>query len=72
MERYLLFAGRHAHPKGGWGDYLQTYSNAIPAMLDGERLPPTRYDWWHVVDIEQGEVIAEGTTEPRPHLFRET
>lgn len=73
MRRYLVFAGDAAQPSGGWSDFL--------ADLDGreEAIEHARLNtaddiapnWGHVVDLENGSVIAafrNGVWEDPIHL----
>ena len=62
MKRYLLFAGTNYYPAGGWKDFRDSYDSLAEAMKCGEEftIEPTAplYDWWHIVDLEEGAVIA--------------
>lgn len=59
--RYLLFAGDHYYPSGGWNDYRGCYETIFAARVNG-----AGYDWSHVVDgltmqiiPTKSEIIAE-------------
>lgn len=69
MKRYALFAGNQYYPAGGWSDYRGAFdtmdearekarayntdqSDAYPAdSASGE------WEWWQIVDLNQGEVV---------------
>jgi hypothetical protein len=57
MKRYLLFGGKFSFPAGGWNDLkgqFDTEEEASAASQDD------RLEWWHIVDLEQGDAIEEG------------
>ncbi len=57
MKRYALFAGDNWYPAGGWKDFVQFYDRQDDAVrrgwVDGG-------DWWHVVDMETGDIVEKG------------
>lgn len=56
IDRYYLFAGDTYYPGGGIGDLRGSFCNrgeAVKAAENGD------YDWWHVLDRETMEVIAD-------------
>ena len=74
MKRYLLFSGSGFYPYGGWGDFQDDFGSLDEAKeqvrqwMDVEarrdwwepRIVP-EHDWWHVVDTETQQVVAEGS-----------
>lgn len=59
MNRYLLFAGYHYYPRGGWTDFRHSFDSLEDAFaygfqrdIGGRKL----YDWCHVLDLETWEV----------------
>ena len=59
MRRYLLFGGAIYYPFGGWDDFVDSYDSvaeSIAALGAGDR----RYDWFHVVDSQTGNVEVFG------------
>jgi hypothetical protein len=64
--RFLLFVGDYYYPEGGWRDFMgahPTLEAAKDAVSGGE----FRWDWWHVVDVSVGGIVASGS-ERRKHL----
>ncbi len=66
-KRYWLFAGDEHYAAGGWHDRRGMYDTIAEAVAEGKRLRrgfawSTRlqdvYEWWHVVDIATGEIVA--------------
>lgn len=55
MKQFLLFAGSHYYPSGGWADFVKDF-NSLEAALAHNR---QNYDWWHVVDITTGKVVIK-------------
>lgn len=52
-KRFVLFAGSTYYPSGGWDDYAGSADTLQDALEVGEKIDE---DWWHVVDLETGEV----------------
>lgn len=55
MKRYLLFAYDQYYPRGGWGDFKDSFDSLEEAFAYGLHKYPDgekRYDWCHVVDTE--------------------
>lgn len=57
MKRYALFHGDQFYPLGGWEDLCASFDTVEEARAATDRLNP-KYTWWHVVDIEAGEIVA--------------
>jgi hypothetical protein len=65
-KRYWLFAGDERYAAGGWHDRRGMYNTIAAAVAEGKRQRgfawSTRlqdvYEWWHVVDIATGEIVA--------------
>lgn len=55
MMSYLLFAGDHYYPSGGWHDFVDSFSSEDAAVKHAASLGN---DWWHVVC--GGEIVASG------------
>lgn len=61
VGRYWLFAGHNYYPRGGMCDFRQSFASIeeaveevpVMVMLYGE-------GWWHIVDIENHEVVKDG------------
>lgn len=49
LRRYLLFAGGHYYPNGGWNDFVESFDNLDQAKAVGLKL---REDWYHIFDTE--------------------
>ena len=72
VRRYLLFAGEHYYPRGGWDDFrksfrtraeAESYVEARLADFTQERPPwaamfATHCGWAHIIDGETGEKLA--------------
>lgn len=71
MGRYLLFAGDEYYPAGGWQDYkgrFDSVKEALKAAAGGTRNLDFQgtWDWWQIVDLATGKMVAEGTSEVMP------
>jgi hypothetical protein len=68
LKRFLLFAGVAYYPMGGWEDFIDSFDTLEEAVACG-KLRQQRREWWHVVDLEKGEVVDDDEmfpTEPGP------
>lgn len=53
MKNYLLFAGDHYYPSGGWDDFREAFETWGEADQEGKGLKEQhKVDWYHVVDLE--------------------
>ena len=65
-KRYWLFAGDEHYAAGGWHDRRGMYDTILEAVAEGKRQKKWSwshrvhdvYEWWHVVDITTGEIVA--------------
>jgi hypothetical protein len=57
MNRFLLFAGDHYYPLGGWDDLIGDFA----ALEEALAAPREGRDWWHVIDTNDGSTAASGT-----------
>ena len=65
-KRYWLFAGDEHYAAGGWHDRRGMYDTIAEAVAEGKRQqaaewchgPFSVFEWWHVVDIATGEIVA--------------
>jgi hypothetical protein len=65
--RYALFGGETHYAAGGWNDFKGAFPTAEIATEAGTSAmtPERRYgqdwsvEWWHVVDLATGEIVAE-------------
>lgn len=56
MKQYLLFAGDHYYPSGGWNDFIDSYATMEEVEKQWATLSNNKvYDWGHVVDITKGQ-----------------
>lgn len=55
MKRYLVFAGSHYYPSGGWDDYKGSFDN-LQECYRFLGLKPY-LDWLHVVDSTTGDIV---------------
>ena len=65
-KRYWLFAGDEHYATGGVHDRRGMYDTIAEAVAEGKRQRTAEwtdrvwdvYEWWHVVDITTGEIVA--------------
>lgn len=55
---FLLFAGVHYYPGGGWNDYVGSYSTLAEAMR-AAAIPDHDREWWHIVDTATGHIVEQ-------------
>ena len=61
MKQFLLFAGEDYYRKGGILDLRDAFDTIEAAVLAARALKveTSRYfDWWHIVDVSDGQVIS--------------
>lgn len=60
---YLLFAGFHYYPSGGWDDFIGSF-DSVQACLDALKsicAQKTHYeDWYQIVDMNTQRVVIYG------------
>ena len=71
VQRFLLFFGdcldwEKVGPQGGWKDLQGSYRSLEEAEAQGRAMDVKEtvevcYWWWHVVDMQTGTIVAEGT-----------
>ena len=54
---FLLFGGQTYYAEGGWNDYQGSYFTADEAITKGESLMDNSIEWFHVVDLDLGELV---------------
>jgi len=54
-KRYLLFAFDDCYPSGGWGDFVNGFSDLNLACAEARSL---HYDRWDVVDLATMQVVT--------------
>lgn len=59
LKRYLLFCMYNYYPTGGWNDFSDSFDTLELAVEAGKC---SYGDWWHVVDIEVGDIVERGDT----------
>ena len=65
-KRYWLFGGECYYATGGVHDRQGMYGTIAEAVAEGKRQQTSEwsdrlfavYEWWHVVDITTGEIVA--------------
>lgn len=57
MKRYLLFAGEHYYPEGGWADFHQDFDSLREAE-DKAATFGHGIDWWHIVDSQTKDRVV--------------
>jgi hypothetical protein len=66
--RYALFSGEVFFAAGGWNDFKGTFpaaDAAVAAGVSGVTARRPLSEWWHVVDLAAGQIVAE--SEAKPH-----
>lgn len=58
MKRYALFAGQEYACRGGWSDFCGSFDTADEAAGRVRQFVAEDVDWFHVVDLESGVVVA--------------
>ncbi|RTL00389.1 MAG: hypothetical protein EKK57_07250 [Proteobacteria bacterium] len=58
MKRYLLFAGYDYYPMGGWGDFVDSFSE-YPEALERAVEEMKNKDWFQIVDIYETRLIQD-------------
>ena len=54
MGAFLIFAGSHYYPGGGWNDFAGDASTLDEAK---EKLMRMNFEWAHVIDTSNGESV---------------
>ncbi len=57
MARYLVFAGDHYYPGGGWTDFVGSAVDLTGAL---KLVANHSHDWWHIVDTEVMLIVEHG------------
>jgi hypothetical protein len=52
MKQYLVFAGLHYHPLGGWNDFIDSFDDLKAARMVALSHVRTQSTWSHIVDLE--------------------
>lgn len=66
-RRFLVFYGNYANAEplpGGWQDYFRSFDQLTNATREVERLQrdyPDEVEWWHIVDLNTTQIVAEHT-----------
>ena len=60
MKQFLLFAGDHFYPSGGWGDFKNSFDTVEEAQEGAADELAGNSDWWQIVDITTGKVVKNG------------
>jgi hypothetical protein len=55
MKRYMLFKGAEFYPCGGMYDFVRAFEDKDEAVSDAFYIDA--YEWAHVYDIEEQEII---------------
>lgn len=53
---FLVFAGYHYYPSGGWDDFAGRCDTLAEARQIAEK---TDGDWWQIVDLAMGTVVEQ-------------
>jgi hypothetical protein len=61
MKRYALFAGMQYEPRGGWGDYIDSFDTKEEAVGHYASVLSDQgwCDWFQVVDLTTGTIMGE-------------
>jgi hypothetical protein len=63
LRRYLVFAGSHYYPSGGFNDFEESFDLLDVAWGYAKGRAAESYKWSHIVDITTGEVVGEFETD---------
>ena len=65
-NRYWLFGGAQHYASGGVHDTIGRFGSRDDAIAHAEAWEDHQRDreWWHVVDILTGEIVAESDCRP--------
>lgn len=64
LKRYVLFCCECYYPRGGWGDFVDSFDDLEIARQRGIAWEPTcGYGFWHVVDLTTGLPVVEGESD---------
>ena len=55
VRRFVLFAGDHYYPIGGWEDRKGSFDTADEAKA---AYTPCEYGWAHVADLQADAIVA--------------
>lgn len=58
MKRYLLFLSVAYDEKGGWNDFAGDFDSIVGAALKAKEIIVSAANWWHVVDLTTGTIVA--------------
>lgn len=58
-NRFLLFAGDHYYPCGGWHDFRGSF-DTIGELNSYAKGINDKFDWMHAIDLETRERIEVG------------
>lgn len=58
LKRFLLFNGQCYYPGGGWDDFIGSFDSLDEAKSVYGGSGGT-FDWFQVVDLETGTVVAK-------------
>ena len=61
MKQYALFAGDEYYARGGWNDFINSFSTQEGAIEETANIDK---EWWHVIDLSTGEIIATSKVLP--------
>lgn len=59
----MIFAGESYYARGGFNDFIGAFLDVESAKLivedNAEGPPRAQWDWWHIIDSETLEVLAQ-------------
>lgn len=72
QKRFILFAGDHYYPEGGWDDFQgffdtaeEAFAKAKEKIIFEDNSGSYSFDWYNVVDALTWEVVIEDTDETK-------
>ena len=65
MKRFLLFIGLRYYAEGGWNEFVLASDDQSEIQrrineATQNKKPSEFPDWYHVVDLQSGEIIQRG------------
>lgn len=62
MKNYILFAGPTYYPIGGWGDFINSFSDLGEAIFEAKKIMKEKecVEWAHIVDTKINSIVWEG------------
>lgn len=62
VQRYVVFGGPFHDQKGGWDDFLDSFTDLVAANTFAEEWERSddSNNWWQIIDLTTGKEVARG------------